>query len=302
MPARNSGNRTYLARMLDPLATAPVPVRFPACGVFVLESHHDRTFRMAPTREPFAKIIHPLSGAGAVVRGARRTPVGRHDVVFVPAGETHHLEDDGARPLALYALCVRDLPAEAPRTFQRFAAPLWAAEVRQLFRHLLHEQTLARAGHELILRGLALQALGLVRRAASGTLPAAAASTGDVTAARVAGYVRELEQNFFHPQDIDSAARRLGLSRRRFTEVFRAVAGETWLARLQRHRIEHAHRLLAQTSRSVASVAYECGFEDLSTFYRVFKAAAGTSPLAWRAAQLNGPSGGRSPRARQTGR
>lgn len=291
-----------IARMLDPLATAPVPVRFPACGVFVLESHHDRTFRMAPTRESFAKIIHPLSGAGAVIRGTRRMPLGRHDVVFVPAGETHHLEDDGARPLALYVLCVRDLPADAPRSFQRFTAPLWAAEMRQLFRHLLHEQTLARAGHELILRGLALQALGLVRRAATGPTSPATATLGDVTQARVAGYVRELEQTFFHPQDIDSAARRLGLSRRRFTEVFRAVAGETWLARVHRHRLEHARRLLAGTSRSVASVAYECGFEDLSTFYRVFKGAEGTSPLAWRAAQLSGPSGGGSPRARRTGR
>ncbi len=288
--------------MLDPLATAPVPVRFPPCGVFVLESHHDRTFRMAPTRDPFAKVIHVLSGAGRIVRGGRRVPLGRHDVVFVPAGETHHLEDDGARPLALYVLCLRDLPAEAPRSFQRFAAPLWAADVRQLFRHLLHEQTLARGGHELILRGLALQTLGLVRRAQAGEATAAPASSGEVTLARVAGYVRELEQTFFQPQSIDSAARRLGLSRRRFTELFRAAAGETWLARLQRHRLTHARRLLAGTARSVASIAYECGFEDLSTFYRVFKAAEGTSPLAWRAARLTGPSGDGSPRSRRIGR
>lgn len=288
--------------MLDPQATSPVPVRFPACGVFVLESHHDRSFRMPPTRETFAKILHATSGAGWVVRGARRTPLGRHDVVFVPAGETHHLEDDGARPLSLYVLCVRDAPAEAPRDFQRFAAPLWAAEVRDLFRHLLHEQTLGRAGHDLILRGLAWQMLGLLRRAATGDAPAGIGSDRDVTQARVASYVQELERTFFQPQNIDDAARRLRLSRRRFTEVFRAVAGETWLARVQRHRLDHARRLLTETTRSVASIAFECGFEDLSTFYRAFKAAERTSPLAWRTAQLTGPSGGKSVPARRIGR
>jgi AraC family L-rhamnose operon regulatory protein RhaS len=288
--------------MLDPHATAPVPVRFPACGVFVLESHHDRTFRMPPTRETFAKVLHATSGAGWIVRGGRRTPLAPADVVFVPAGETHHLEDDGARPLSLYVLCVRDLPPEAPRAFQRFAGPLWATEMRQVFRHLLHEQTLARAGHELILRGLALQALGLVRRAAAGDNPAAVADAGGVTQARVAGYVQELERTFFHPQTIDAAARRLGLSRRRFTEVFRAVAGETWLARVQRLRLAHARRLLTETSRSVASIAFECGFEDLSTFYRAFKAAERTSPLAWRTARLTSPNGGKSVRARRIDR
>lgn len=288
--------------MLDPQATAPVPVRFPTCGVFVLESHHDRSFRMPPTRESFAKVLHATSGAGWIVRGGRRTPLGRHDVVFVPAGEPHHLEDDGARPLSLYVLCVRDVPTEAPRSFQRFAAPLWAAEVRDLFRHLLHEQTLGRAGHDLILRGLAWQALGLIRRASAGDVPAELGRDRDVTQARVASYVRELERTFFQPQSIDAAARRLGLSRRRFTEVFRAVAGETWLARVQRHRLDHARRLLQATARSVASIAFECGFEDLSTFYRAFKAAEHTSPLAWRAAQVTDPSGGRSARARRTGR
>ncbi len=288
--------------MLEPRAVVPVPVRLPAAGVFVLESHHDRAFRMAPTAEAFAKVLHPTAGAGWVVRGGRRTPLARGDVVYVPPGETHHLEDDGARPLSLYVLCARDPASDGPRGFRRFPAPLWAAEVRQLFRHLLHEQTLGRAGHELILRGLAWQLLGLVRRAQAGDPAAPAAGGADVTAARVAGYVRELERTFFSAQGIDGAARRVGLSRRRFTQVFRQVAGETWHARLQRLRLAHARRLLAETPRSVASIAFECGFEDLSTFYRAFRAAERLSPLAWRAARAGGPSGGGSPRARRTGR
>ena len=39
--------------------------------------------------------------------------------------------------------------------------------------------------------------------------------------------LREMERTFFHPQNLDEAAARLGLSRRRFTQLFRAAAGDS---------------------------------------------------------------------------
>ena len=47
-------------------------------------------------------------------------------------------------------------------------------------------------------------------------------------------------------------------------------------------RIDHAKKLLESTSRTVLSVAFECGFEDLSTFYRAFKRETSESPNQWR--------------------
>lgn len=295
--------------MFDPHALRPVAVRFPPCGIFVLESRHERGFRMAPVQHDFLKLVQPISGRGWLVRRHGRTPLGAGDVVVIPPGERHHIEDDGARPLSLYALCVQEGAAALPRSFRHFPEPAWSLELRALIRHLLHEQTLARPGHDLMLRGLAWQALGLVVRATAGrgAEPAEAPRPSELAAARVAAYREEMERTFFHAQSIDAVARRLGLSRRRFTQLFRAAAGESWLQHLQRHRLVHARRLLAETKRSVASIGYECGFEDLTTFYRTFKAAEGTSPLAWREARLNAasaaprPSGRRSPRARRTG-
>lgn len=295
--------------MFDPHAREPVAVRFPACGVFVLESRHERGFRMSPVQHDFVKLVQPISGRGWLVRRQGRLLLQTGDVVLVPAGERHHIEDDGARPLSLYALCVADLGPSAPRNLRHFPAPAWSAEFRALIRQLLHEQTLARPGHELLLRGLALQALGLAVRAASGARESAAPQRDDrrVAAARVAAYLREMERTFFHAQTLDDIATRLGLSRRRFTQLFRAAAGESWLQHLHRHRLAHARRLLEETRRSVASIGYECGFEDLTTFYRTFKAAEGTSPLAWRQSRLSdadasSPSARRSPQARRTGR
>jgi AraC family L-rhamnose operon regulatory protein RhaS len=100
--------------------------------------------------------------------------------------------------------------------------------------------------------------------------------------ARVAAYARGLEQTFFEERLIDGAAERLGLSRRRFTTLFREVAGDTWFNTVRALRLVHARRLLRETGRSVTSICYECGFEDVSNFYRAFRAVERVSPGAWR--------------------
>jgi len=65
-------------------------------------------------------------------------------------------------------------------------------------------------------------------------------------------------------------------------ELFREVTGESWLSYLRRLRLEHARSLLRDRNRSIAAVAFESGFEDLSSFYRAFKTATGMVPHQWR--------------------
>ena len=104
---------------------------------------------------------------------------------------------------------------------------------------------------------------------------------------RVQAYVDGLASRFFEETTIDNAAKSLSLSRRRFTQLFREVTKTTWLAHLRKLRIEHARQILRDTRRTVNSVAFECGFDDLSTFYRAFKREAGTSPNRWRQERVN---------------
>ena len=108
--------------MFDPHALQPVAVRIPPCGVFVLESRHERGFRMSPMQHDFVKLVLPFSGRGWLVRRHTRILLQAGDVVVVPPGESHHLEDDGARPLSLYALCVADPGPAGPRALRHFPA------------------------------------------------------------------------------------------------------------------------------------------------------------------------------------
>ncbi|OYV05517.1 MAG: AraC family transcriptional regulator, partial [Verrucomicrobiales bacterium VVV1] len=101
---------------------------------------------------------------------------------------------------------------------------------------------------------------------------------------RVGAYVKSLEHGFFDDESLDEVARRLGLSRRAFTSHFRSVAGMSREAYLRQLRVAHACRLLDGTGRSIIGIAFECGYNDLSSFYRAFKREPRRTPASWRAA------------------
>lgn len=280
--------------MLEPLARRPVEVVFPETGVFVLESRHARGFRMEDTAHGFWKVLCAFRGRGVLVAGRRRWGLKAGDVAWVPAGVVHRLEEGEAEPLSLYGVCVRAERVEAVPgasgglgKMKVFAQPVWGAEATGLVRALLIEQSRPAAGGAAMVLGLTWRLLGLVWRAGAGSgVDGAVEQPGGVARARVAEYARGLGRTFYRETTIDAAAARLGMGRRRFTTLFREETGQTWLQAVRGMRVEHARRLLKETRRSVAAVAFEAGFADLSHFYRVFReTSGGVSPEVWRKAR-----------------
>jgi AraC family L-rhamnose operon regulatory protein RhaS len=275
----------------------PIDVTLPRHGVFVLESHHAPGFRMRSQRHDFLEIFYVLDGAGAFHIGARTHPCRKGDVVVVPEGQAHRLEDDPAKPLELYGICVAS-PVWQPEPALVASLPagplpvsaLVSAQVRADLRRLLYEQTLARPGSQAWIVGQTLQLLVALARGsvATGASPPPRVD-GSYPEHRqaVSRYVAELPHCFFEAADLNQTTASLGMSRRRFTQLFREATGTSWSSYRTRLRIDYARQLLRETRRSVTAVAFESGFEDLSSFYRAFKRQTGHPPHAWRQGQID---------------
>lgn len=64
--------------------------------------------------------------------------------------------------------------------------------------------------------------------------------------------------------------------------VFKAVTGMRVSDYIIYVRISHAARMLRMTDKEVKAVAYDCGFNTLTNFYRQFRSLMGCTPIEYR--------------------
>jgi transcriptional regulator GlxA family with amidase domain len=88
--------------------------------------------------------------------------------------------------------------------------------------------------------------------------------------------------NLRRAPDLERLADRLHVSSRTLGRRFKGATGETPLAFLQNARIERAKRLLETTNVPFDQIAYRVGYEDVSSFRRLFMGASGISPGNYR--------------------
>ncbi|MFE7705718.1 GlxA family transcriptional regulator [Streptomyces sp. NPDC057486] len=88
-----------------------------------------------------------------------------------------------------------------------------------------------------------------------------------------------------HPDDdlsVDALAARARLSPRHFARAFQTETGMTPGRYVERVRIEHARRLLEDTTDGVAGIARTCGYGTPEAMRRAFVKALGTAPAEYR--------------------
>lgn len=117
---------------------------------------------------------------------------------------------------------------------------------------------------------------------------------------RMAGETREghpeikkakeiIQQRFSEPGvSVLSIAEEVGIPESRFSAEFKAAFHVTPLEYLTQCRMRQARRLLRETDMPVKDIALECGYYDVSSFNRRFKAYTGMTPQQYRQSTDNG--------------
>jgi AraC-like DNA-binding protein len=93
-----------------------------------------------------------------------------------------------------------------------------------------------------------------------------------------------------HPWTIAELADQVGISRSALVERFTRYLSEPPMAYLTRWRLQLAARSLERTSRSVAEIAADVGYESEAAFNRAFKREFGEPPGRYRSNFKNSPA------------
>lgn len=92
----------------------------------------------------------------------------------------------------------------------------------------------------------------------------------------------QLQQDFSKKISMQSLSEDLAVSPRTLIRRFDKALGVGPLIYLQNLRIEAAKRMLEATGAAIASIVYEVGYEDVSSFSRLFQERTGMTPKAYR--------------------
>jgi AraC-like DNA-binding protein len=188
------------------------------------------------------------------------------------------------------------LPAVLKVNVRGGAAGQW---LENSIRFSVREADAARAGGEAVLAKLSEVLFVETLRRYISALPAD--QTGWLAGARdpeVGKALALLHRHPAQPWTIADLAREAGLSRSVLAERFRHYLGEPPMSYLTRWRLQLGAQRLKSSSRSVAEVAAEVGYESEAAFNRAFKREYSVPPARFRAESRAGGHSTDKPDAR----
>ncbi|MEJ0070558.1 MAG: helix-turn-helix transcriptional regulator [Pseudomonadota bacterium] len=140
-------------------------------------------------------------------------------------------------------------------------------------------------GDGAALEELALQLAGAVAAALAGS-DGAAPGLGGRAARRVTGALRRIEAEAHEPVALADLARDAAMSPYHFLRRFTQLVGMTPHQFVLQTRLHRAAVRLRRSDAAISAIAFDVGFNDLSTFNRRFRRLIGVSPHAYRARKV----------------
>src|SRR5579872_2220653 len=88
--------------------------------------------------------------------------------------------------------------------------------------------------------------------------------------------------NYDKPITLGEVARLVSMTEVSFSRFIKKRTGNTFIDSLNEIRLGHASRLLIDTTHSIAEISYNCGFNNISNFNRIFKKKKTCTPKEFR--------------------
>lgn len=99
---------------------------------------------------------------------------------------------------------------------------------------------------------------------------------------RIEKVMEFIHTSFDRQITLGEAARIASMTESAFSRFFKLRTGMTFIDCLTEVRLGHASRMLISTTKTIAEIAYSCGFNNISNFNRIFRRKKGCTPRELR--------------------
>ena len=225
------------------------------------------------------------SGGGQAALDGRVRGLRPMQVVNVPVGHVHGFSfQPGTQGWVLtVAAEILDetlLASEGLRgVLSQCAVIRGTPQIRTTMKQIFAEYAGRNFGRAHILRALSAAQIGLVARELVSDRRASGATDSDL----FRRFEMLLEQHHLERWSVSGYASALSVTPTHLNRVTRAATGDTASHLILNRMIREARRNLVYTNMPIATIAYALGFDDPAYFSRIYAAATGLSPSAFRA-------------------
>ena len=109
-----------------------------------------------------------------------------------------------------------------------------------------------------------------------------AKADGDVESRRIHKVKQHIHEHYSEEIRLEELASLAGMSTSAFCRFFKMHTGRTVMDYVIDIRLGNAARLLVDTTAPISEICWQCGFNNLSNFNRIFKAKRGYTPRDFR--------------------
>ena len=260
----------------------------PNYGVW-LESRTQRpVYKTVGHQHNCPSIIYVISGQGRVILGNNQYDLQANSVIPLEEKQIHELVDQPRKSMTIFSLYFsrkgmnQDILDFLIAENKPFILPFYYTEqVKRNLRQILYEQSHHPPGYALGIRQATENSILQLYRAKlqnrQEAMPPEAKSLE-----RVQSTLDYIKTHYHEQHTLAEAARMAHVSQRQFTNLCRKISGSSFVQFINSYRCGRARILLKKTDMPVSAIAFEIGFEELSSFYRAFKKHQKQPPLTCR--------------------
>jgi len=266
-------------------------INVPDYGVLV-ESHIKRPPSAdVRHRHNYPSILYVVNGQGLVEFDNRKLPVNADSVIMLEKEKFHKLSDRPRKAMTVFSLYFDTQTAGLNKYIvdylfalkAPFELPLYYSEnIKRHLRQMLFEQNTKPPGYKLSIKQNLSLAILQIYRAGLEQAKQKTSQNPPSSRERVSAVIDFISQNCHEQYGLADAARLGNVSQRQFTNLCRNLTDRSFIKFLNATRCKKAAELLKQSDKSVAAIAFEVGYEELSTFYRAFKKIYKSSPMLFK--------------------